>query len=781
MAVEDPYFLIEKWLKAKEFIVVGKGITRADSLDKALGRAKFVEDYFEEHMLFVKQVWSTEPHALIEEIDVSEALRIPGVVGVYTAKDIPGENQVGYALPDQPLLAERKVRYHGEPIALVVAEDIDKAFKAAEAVRIKYKPLPVLLDPLEAMKRKDVLVHDEMGSNIAFRTKVRKGNVEEGFAKADVVVENEYRTHHQEHLYLETEGAIAIPELDGRLTLITAGQYPHLVQSIVSRVLGIPMSNIKVIIPYLGGGFGGKDDEGPLVAAKAALVAYHTRKPVFLMYTREESIRMHPKREATIIKYKSGATKDGKLTAIEVTIIHDTGAYANRGPYILWRATVHASGPYNVPNAKVDGYCVYTNKVPQGSFRGFGNPSVQFAAESQMDELARKLGMDPVEFRLKNLLRPGQLTITSQLLDHSVGIAEAVEKLAKTMEWSKRRKEIEEYNARSKRYKRGIGIGVGWHGISTSRGVPDWSNAYIKIDKDGSVTVFTGIIEMGQGSPNSSHRQIAAEILGAPLDKVKVVFGTSDAPDTGATHASRGTSIGAIGVLVAAARIRERINKLIAEALGISPDEVVIENGVAHPRGRKEPSMTWDEIVKLAYTRGVDLSATGYFFLPKGTFDDVKGQGYAYPAYSYVAVAVEVEVDTHTGIVKVLRAWPALAAGRIINPVQVEAQMEGAIVQGMGYVLMEQFVFDEKGRIVNADLTDYVIPTALDIPRIEKPVYVEDLFRYGPFGAKGVGEMALIPVPAAIANAVSHALGVRVTKLPLTPENVFFLIKSRKG
>ncbi len=780
MAVEDPYFLIEKWLKAKEFIVVGKGITRADSLDKALGRAKFIEDYFEKHMLFVKQVWSTEPHAVIEEIDVSQALRIPGVVGVYTAKDIPGENQVGYALPDQPLLAEGKVRFHGEPIALVVAEDIDKAFEAAEAVKIKYKPLPVLLDPLDAMNRKDVLVHDEMGSNIAFRTKVRKGNVEEGFAKADVVVENEYRTHHQEHMYLETEGAIAIPELDGRLTLITAGQYPHLVQSIVSRVLGIPMSYIKVIIPYLGGGFGGKDDEGPLVAAKAALAAYHTRRPVFLMYTREESIRMHPKREATIIKYKSGATKDGKLTAIEVTIIHDTGAYANRGPYILWRATVHASGPYNVPNAKVDGYCVYTNKVPQGSFRGFGNPSVQFAAEAQMDELARKLGMDPVEFRLKNLLRPGQLTITSQLLDHSVGVAEAVEKLAKTMEWSKRRKEIEEYNARSKRYKRGIGIGVAWHGISTSRGVPDWSNAYIKIDKDGSVTVFTGIIEMGQGSPNTSHRQITAEILGAPLDKIKVVFGTSDAPDTGATHASRGTSIGAIGVLVAAARIRERLNKLVAEVLNISPDEVVIENGIAHPRGRKEPSITWDELVKLAYTRGVDLSATGYFFLPKGTFDDVKGQGFAYPAYSYVAVAVEVEVDTYTGIVRVLRAWPALAAGRIINPVQVEAQMEGAIVQGMGYVLMEQFIFDEKGRIVNADLTDYVIPTTLDAPRIEKPVYVEDLFRYGPFGAKGVGEMALIPVPAAIANAVSHALGVRVTRLPLTPENVYFLIKSKK-
>ncbi len=780
LTVEDPYSLIEKWLKAKEFIVVGKGITRADSLDKALGKAKFIEDYFEKGMLFVKQVWSTEPHAIIEGIDVSKALRISGVIGVFTAKDIPGENQVGYALPDQPLLAEGKVRYHGEPVALVVAEDIDRAFEAVEAVEIKYKPLPALLDPLEAMERKDVLVHDEMGSNIAFRTKVRKGNVEEGFAKADVIVENEYRTHHQEHLYLETEGAVAIPELDGRLTLITAGQYPHLVQSIVSKVLGIPMSYIKVIIPYIGGGFGGKDDEGPLTAAKAALAAYLTRRPVFLMYTREESMRMHPKREATIIRYKSGATKDGKLTAIDVTIIHDTGAYANRGPYILWRATVHASGPYDVPNAKVDGYCVYTNKVPQGSFRGFGNPSVQFAAEAQMDELARKLGMDPVEFRLKNLLRPGSLTITSQLLDHAVGVAEAVEKLAKTMEWSKRRKEIEEFNKKSKRYKRGIGLGVGWHGISTSRGVPDWSNAYIKIDKDGSVTVFTGIIEMGQGSPNASHRQIVAEILGAPIEKIRVVFGTSDAPDTGATHASRGTSIGAIGVLVAAAKIRERLNKLAAEVLNTSPDNIVIENGIVHPKGKKEPSMTWDELVKLAYSRGVDLSATGYFFLPKGKFDDARGQGFAYPAYSYVAVAVEVEVDTYTGQVRVLRAWPALAAGRIINPVQVEGQMEGAIVQGMGYVLMEQLVFDEKGRILNADLTDYVIPTALDAPKIEKPVYVEDLFRYGPFGAKGVGEMALIPVPAAIANAVSHALGVRITKLPLTPENVYFLIKKVK-
>ena len=774
--VEDPYTLIEKWLRAKEFIVVGKGIERADALDKALGRAKFVEDYYERGVLFIKQVLSTEPHARIKKIIRDEALKLPGVRAVITADDIPGENQVGYALPDQPLLASGKVRYYGETVALVVADDFDKAFDASELVNVEYEPLPALLDPLEAMRRSDVLIHDEMGNNIAFRTRIRKGNVEEGFAKSDVVVENEYRTHHQEHLYLEPEAALAIPGLDNRITIITAAQHPHLAQAITARVLGIPASYVKIVVPYLGGGFGGKDDEGPLVAAKAALATYITGKPTFLMYTREESMMIHPKREATIIKYKSGATKDGKLMAIDVTIIHDTGAYANRGPFILWRASVHASGPYEVPHAKVDGYCVYTNKVPQGSFRGFGNPSVQFAAEAQMDELAKKLGMDPVEFRLKNMLRPGSRTITNQLLEESVGIAEAVEKLAKVANWKRK---YMEYGKEKGRYRRGIGIGVAWHGISTSRGVPDWSNAVITIEKDGSVTVRTGIVEIGQGSPNSSHRQIVSEVLGVPLEKIRITFGTTDAPDTGATHASRGTSIGAIGVLVAAARLRERLNKLAAELLGASPSDIIIRDGKAYVKGREDRYIRWEDLIKEAYSRGVEMSATGYFFLPKGKFDDRVGQGYAYPAYSYVAVIAEVLVDTYTGKVRVTRVWPALAAGRIINPTQVEGQIEGAVAQGTGYVLMEQLVFDEKGRIVNPDLTDYVIPTAIDVPKVEKPVYVEDLFRYGPFGAKGVGEMALIPVPAAISNAIAHALGFRIYSLPLTPEKVYFKIKRR--
>ncbi|MEM2021820.1 MAG: xanthine dehydrogenase family protein molybdopterin-binding subunit [Zestosphaera sp.] len=769
---EDPQTLINKWLESREFLVVGKGVVRIDSLSKALGKARFTEDYLTSDVLFIKQVISSEPHALIKRVDHSSATGVSGFQGVFTASDIPGINQVGYALPDQPLLAEGKVRYVGEVVALVAAADYDKALKIAEDVKVSYEPLPCILDPLEAMERTDLLIHEELGSNIAFRTKVRKGDVVEGFSKSDVIIENEYRTHHQDHVYLETEAALAIPDLEGRMTVIGGIQYPHLARDITAKVLGVPSSYVKVVVPYVGGGFGGKDDEGPLAAAKAALVAHLTGRPAFILYSRDESILIHPKREAAIIRYRSGADDEGRLQAVDVTIIHDSGAYANRSPFILWRATMHASGPYEVPNAKVDGYAVYTNKVYEGSFRAFGNASIQFAVERQMDQLAEKLGVDPIELRLKNILEPGKHTMTGQLLDHSVGVGDAVRRLVEASEWRRKREEYRKFNEVSDRFKRGIGIGVAWHGISTSRGVPDWSNSYIKVEKDGSVAVFTGITEIGQGSPTSSHVQIVCEVLGVLPEHVKVVFGGTDAPDSGATHASRGTSIGGIGVLVAATKLRERLASLAASMLGVEPGEVIIRDEKARVRSDPTRYVTWGDLIKEAISRGVELSATGYFFLPKGKFDDLLGQGFAYPAYSYITIVSEVEVDTWTGHVRVFKVWPALAAGKIINPQQVEGQVEGAVVQGMGYVLMEQLIFDSKGRILNPDLTDYVIPSIRDVPEIAKPIYVEDLFKYGPFGAKGVGEMALIPMPATLANAVANALGVNITTLPLTPENV---------
>lgn len=783
--MEDPYKLVEKWLGAESYIVVGKSITRVDALDKAVGRAMFTEDYYVEYLidnaLFIKQVLSSYPHARIKGIDYSRAVSIPGVHCVITARDIPGLNQVGYALPDQPLLADGKVRYHGEVVALVAAVDYDKALRAAEEVVVNYEQLPALLDPLESLHRTDVLVHDERGSNIAYTTRVRKGNIEEGFSKSHVVVENEYRLHHQEHLYLETEAALAFPDAEGKITVIGTLQYPHLGQKIVSRVLGVPMNRVKIIAPYIGGGFGGKDDEGPLVCAKAALVSYLTRKPAFIMYSREDSIRIHPKREAAIIRYKSGASMDGKLLAIDVTIIHDTGAYANRAPFILWRATMHASGPYEVPHAKVDGHAVYTNKVYQGSFRGFGNVSIQFAVERQMDLLAEKLGLDPVDFRLMNVLREGSYTITNQLLDHSVGVGEALRKVAERADWWNKRRMYSESNTGSQRFRRGIGVAVAWHGISTSRAVPDWSNAYVKIELDGSVTVYTGIVEMGQGSPVSSHVQLVSELLGIPIDCVKIVFATTDAPDTGATHASRGTGIGGLGVQVAVAKLRERMARLASQILGVDPGDIVFKDGKVCSRRDPSKYISWVDLVREAYAKGVETSATGYYYLPKGRFDEAIGQGFAYPAYSYIVLVTEVEVDTWTGFVRVLRVYPALASGKIINPQQVEGQVEGAFMQALGYTLMEKLYFNEQGAILNTNLTDYVVPTAKETPLFETPIYIEDLFKHGAFGAKGVGEMALIPGPASIANAIAHALGVNIVSTPLTPWRILEYLRTTRG
>jgi len=767
----DPYKLLDKWLKTKKFNVIGRGMERTDALDKVLGRAKYVEDYFSDGMLFGSLVKSEQSHALIQHIDISGVEHLSDSCSVFTAEDIPGTNEVGYTIPDQPLLAAKKVRFHGEPIALVVAEDPDLAKEGTELVKIRYKPLKSVFDPLEAIDSK-IRVHEEQGSNIVLKTHSSKGNIVEGFSKSDVLVKHTYRTHYQDHAYLETEGAVAFPASNG-VRVIGSIQYPHLAQQITARVLGIGTDQVEVVQAVVGGAFGGKDDMGPLLCAQAALIAFKLGKPAMVTYSREDSMIAHCKRDPAVVEYKSGATRDGKLSAIEARIIFDSGAYANRGPFTLWRATMHASGPYEVPNARVEGYLVYTNKVFQGSFRGFGNPPVQFAVESQMDELAEKLGMDPLEFRLKNILRKGSRTLTNQLLEDSVGIGEALSKAKEKSNWKEKRTE---YRKASGDKVKGIGVACGWHGISTSKGVPDWSNALIKIDREGKVAAYTGITEIGQGT-HTGHVQVVSEVLGIPTDLIKIEGGTTAAPDTGATHASRGMSVGGIGLILAAEKLKQKMEKTAARLLACTSSQVRFGRGLVFSAKSPERSIRWNDLIEECYKEKIELSAEGYFGLPKGKFDGKKGQGFAYPTFSYIVNVAEVEVDLRTGMTKVLRIWPALASGKIINPVQVEGQVEGAIAQGLGYALMEEIALKD-GVVLNPNFTDYLIPTTFDMPEIEKPIYVEDLFRYGPFGAKGVGEMSLIPTPSAISNAVYHATGSRIRELPATPEKLYWTIKS---
>ena len=771
----EEFSILDSWLKAREFIVVGKSVRRVDSLEKVLGRARYVEDYLVEGMTYARIVKSSVPHGLIESISPGEASSHPDFIDLVTAEDVPGQNQVGYYISDQPALAEGKVRFHGEPVALVVARKPESAELLRSMVEVRVKPLPAVFDPLEAMKDQ-VIIHEEVGSNVVIKTHIGKGDAEKALEESDYVVENEYRMGYQDHAYIEPEGVLAIPR-DGEYTVIAPAQYPHLAQLISARVLGVPQSKVRVIQPMIGGAFGGKDDMGPILAAQAVVAAHKTGKPVLLTYSREDSFTSHCKRDPAIIYYKSGASKEGRLTAVQVRIIFDAGAYANRGPFTLWRATAHASGPYEVPNVDSRGFLVYTNKVYQGSFRGFGNPQVQFAAERQMDELAEKLGIDPLEFRLMNILKPGSRTCTNQLLDHSVGIGEALRRVAEASGWREKRRR---YGRIENGKARGIGVACAWHGISTSRGVPDWCNAYINVAKDGSVSVYTGIVEFGQGT-HTGILQIVSEALGIPVEKINLIGGTSDAPDTGATHGSRGLSFGGTAALIAATKIRKAVQRVAARSFGCSPDDVELRDGWVYCRRDPEKRMRWEEAVKACYLQGEEMSATGYFFMPKERFDEKKGQGQAYVVFSYMAIITEVEVDVETGLTRVLKVWPALCAGRIINPELAKGQVDGAILQGLGYMLLEEIKVED-GRILNPAFTDYLVPTIMDLPEIMDPIYVEDYFKYGPMGAKGLAEMALIPMAPAIGNAIKHAVGVGPREVPYPAEKLYMdLRRVRRG
>ncbi|MEM3409881.1 MAG: xanthine dehydrogenase family protein molybdopterin-binding subunit [Nitrososphaerota archaeon] len=772
-AQKDEYDILREWMKAREFIYVGREVKRIDALEKVLGKSKYVEDHLVEGLTYARIVKSSIPHGIIQSIKPGRAVDHPDFIALVTSEDVPGLNQVGYYIPDQPALAERKVRFYGEPVALIVASKTRSAEELRELVEVEIKPLEAVFDPFEALKDR-VLVHEEHGSNIVLRTRVRKGDAAKALQESDYVVENVYRAGHQDHAYLETEGALAIP-MDGGMTLILPCQYPHLAQSIISRVLGVPQSKIRIIQPVVGGGFGGKDDMIPIVGAQAAIAAYKVRRPVLLTYTREDSFTSHCKRDPAYIRYRSGANKDGRLTVVDVDIIFDAGAYANRGPFTLWRATAHSTGPYEVPNVDARGTLVYTNKIYQGSFRGFGNPQIQFAAERQMDELAEKIGLDPVEFRLKNILRPGSRTSTNQLLEDSVGVGEALARVAEKCDWREKRRN---YGKIVDGKARGIGVACAWHGISTSRGVPDWCNAYINVGKDGGVVIYTGIVEIGQGS-HTGLIQIAAEVLGIPPEKINLVGGTSDAPDTGATHGSRGLSFGGTAILIAASKIRKSVQRVASRILECSPEDIEMKDGWVYSRSKPEKKITWEEAVKRCYAEGEEMTATGYFFMPKGRFDEEKGQGFAYIVFSYMVVAAEVEVDVETGLTRVLKVWPAICAGKIINPKLATIQINGAIMQGIGYTLMEE-VKIEDGRILNPNFTDYLVPTIADLPEIEEPIFVEDYFKFGPFGAKGLAEMALIPIPAAIANAIKNAVGVGPLEIPYTSEKLFENL-SRRG
>ncbi|MEM4089835.1 MAG: xanthine dehydrogenase family protein molybdopterin-binding subunit [Thermoplasmatales archaeon] len=757
----------QELFSAEKYLVIGQDVQRVDALDKALGKPIYTADQPPAGTLYARVVKSNVSHGLIKQIKYDHAKSVEGFVDLITAADVPGINEIGYYVDDQPAICGREVKFKGEVLGLVVAKTEKAAEEARALVNAEIEELPAVFDIFDAFENK-VLARIDKTTNTLKTVKVRLGDVEKGFKSAKVIVEGTYKTGYQDHVYLESDAALAIPMGD-EITVITANQNPHHVQQKVARVLGIPMSKVKIITPIYGGSFGGKNDMGPILAAQVSIAAWKVGVPVLLEYTMEDAFTSHGKRDPSIIKFKTGAAENGLLTAVEAEIIFDSGGYANRSPYTIVRGALQAMGPYKVPNVKINGYAVYTNKVFEGGFRGFGNPQTQFATERQMDKLANKLNMDPVELRLANLLRKGDMTGTGQLLENEVGVGEALSKAAEKSGWYSKphRWKLEDGKIG------GLGVAVAWHGFGTSYLSREYADALVTISRDGSVNVYSGIVEMGQGS-STALAQIASETLGVPMEYIKVQVGSSEYPFTGATAGSRGASICGAAVYVASKKLKERIVKFVSDKYSINPTKIDIKDKkiITH----NGLTFDWEKVIQESYSAGVEMSAKGYYVPPQGTYDFETGRGAPFLDYAYLALVVEVEVDTNTGITRVTNAWPALCAGKVINPSLVNGQLYGSIAMGLGYALMEELKI-ENGEIKNPNLTDYLIPTMSDMPKIEDPILVEDIYPYGAYGSKGIAEATVIPVAPAIANAISEATSMDVDEIPITQEKLYFALR----
>jgi CO/xanthine dehydrogenase Mo-binding subunit len=734
---------------------IGQSIHRIDARGKVTGETLYPGDINLPDQLYMKVLFAGRPHAIIEKIDIKDAEAMQGVIAVFTAKDVP-VNEYGLILPDQPVLCSPgskkpfsdRVRFIGDHVALVVAESEKIAEEALKRIEVQFEDLPVLTDPLLAMGDKTNLLHPETDTNIFFHPRIRKGDIEKGFQEAEVIVEEEYRTPAQEHVYLQPEAGVAYIDDKGRVTVEVAGQWTHEDREQIAHALDLPEEKVRVIYPAIGGAFGGREDMSIQIILALAAYRLHERgidRPVKIIWSREESIIGHHKRHPFIIRAKWGATRDGKITAAQMELIQDGGAYAYTSTKVMGNAILMCTGPYNIPNVKVDTYSVYTNHIPGGAFRGFGGPQAAFAAEGQMNKLAEQLSMDPVEIRMRNLLSEEDLLSVGTPLPKGVTLDQVVQACAERAGWQSLdggwvKPERESLGEPGSPYlRRGLGFACGFKNIGFSYGYQDNCTATIEIH--GSTEIEKVVLhhagaDVGQGA-HTVMAQMAADAVGVPVEKVDlIVSDTADTGNAGSSSASRMTFMSGQSI-----------------------------------RGAAEAALQkWQDEDRPAI-------ATYTYLAPKTTALDPE-TGYCEPnfAYGYVAEAVVAEVDMETGHVRLLSVVCADEVGKAINPQQIEGQIEGAIVQASGYTILENFI-QEEGETVTRHLSTYLIPTVLDIPMRVDSLILENADPRGPWGARGMAEMPYIPLAPAVVAAVKDAVGIWFDEFPLTPERVLFKIK----
>lgn len=714
---------------------VGQSLPRVDARGKVTGETRYSGDLSMIGMLHMKILFAERPHARVKSINTGRADAAPGVMAVYTAKDVP-VNEYGLQIPDQPVLCGPGsksphadiVRFVGDQIAVVVAQHEAQADAALKLIEVEYEDLPLLTDPLLAMRSDAPILHPDRGdSNVCVHYKIRKGDVEKAFAKADVIVEGEYQTPVQEHAYLQPEAGLAYMDKDGHITIESGGQWTHADRATIAHALGLPDEMIRVVYPAIGGAFGGREDLS--VQIVLALSTWKLQRPVKIVWSRRESIIGHGKRHAVTIRAKWGATKDGKLIAAENELIGDGGAYMYTSNKVLGNAAITSSGPYLIPNIKTDVYGVYTNNVPGAAFRGFGAPQALYMAELQVSKLAQKLGMDPVEFRLKNALRDGDAMGVGTPAPGPVSIVQCIEAARDKFGWKKIRR-----GASDTHLKRGYGFAAGFKNVGFSFGYQE--NCWAKVEIHGDTSIERVIVhhagaEVGQGT-HTVMAQMAAHAIGIPAQKVEIVSSDSAAQgNSGSASASRMTFMAGNAIKGAAEAALEKWN------------------------AEERPAI-----------------AEFKYLAPRTTpFDKETGHSTPNFSYAYVAQAVEVEVDTETGHVRVIRLTSADDVGKAINPDLVVGQIEGAVVQAHGYAVLEDYKTKD-GRVLTDQLSTYLIPTIWDIPEKVESVLVEVPDPNGPWGARGLGELPFLPVAPAIAAAIHDATGVWMNEFPFTPERV---------
>ncbi|MBI5569368.1 MAG: xanthine dehydrogenase family protein [Desulfomonile tiedjei] len=736
--------------------VIGEKVERIGSRERLLGKASFAADIDLPEAVHLVAVRSERPHARIVGIDVSRAQHISECLRVFTAEDVPGRNRVGIIRKDQPLLADDKVRCIGDPVALVAAETLEAAREAAAAIRVEYEDISALFDPEEALRPGAPLVHAD--GNLLGRRTVKRGNPEAAFKHADVVVERVYTTAHLEHAYLEPDAGLGY--MDGSTLVIHAStQNPHYDQKDVAELLGLDEGSVRIIQAATGGGFGSKLDLN--VQGFVGLAAYLLNRPARMVYTREEAFLCTPKRHPLTIAYKSAANRDGRLLAADIRVVGDTGAYASYGPAVLNRVALHATGPYELPNLFVESVLAYTNNPTAGAMRGFGVPQIAFAHESQMDLLAAALGMSPLEIRLRNCYRIGSLTASGQELTGSVGIRATLDAVAPQYAAAVR----ERNGTVSGHIRRGVGIGSMMYGIGNT-GQQNPATAHLELTLDGGVVLYSGAADVGQGS-STVLAQIAAAELGLQPEAIRTVIAdTLLTTSAGATSASRQTYISGNAVLDAARKLKEVLLTEAADMLKFDRAKVILEHGSVRAVRDADRSVSFAEIARRCHKLGMPLKWQGFFDPDTTPLDLETGQGVPYATYAFATHVAEVSVDTLTGEVRCLRVVAAHDVGKAVNPQGVHGQICGGVAMGIGFALMEEFVPGQ-----TESLKDYHIPSAADMPEVI-PIIVEDPEPTGPFGAKGVGEPALVPTAPAILNAIADALGVRIYDLPAGLERV---------